>query len=58
MMKWLFSKTVQGAIVAILGPLVLQYTGIDSAGLAEILRAIGSIWAVIGARDAVRKLEK
>ena len=50
------SKTVIGAVVAIFGPLVVQYVGIDAAGLAEIMQALGSILFVVGARDAVRKI--
>jgi len=57
LLGWLKSKTVIGAIVVIFGPIVQDFLGIDSAGFAEILQAIGLIIGVIGARDAVKKLE-
>jgi len=55
--RWLKSKTVIGAIVVVFGPIIQDWIGVDSAQLTELLKAIGTIIAVIGARDAVRKLE-
>ncbi|MFQ6609324.1 MAG: hypothetical protein ACE5D7_00850 [Fidelibacterota bacterium] len=56
--EWLRSKTVVGAIVVIFGNLVHQYFGIGTENLALLVESVGSILFVIGARDAVRKLEK
>ena len=51
----LLSKTVIGAIVAILGPIAMKYVGIGGEGLAEIVQALGAILAVVGARHAIEK---
>lgn len=56
--KLLKTKTVIGGIVAVFSPMVMQYVGIDAAGLAELVQAVGAILAIIGGRDAIDKLGK
>lgn len=53
---WLKSKTVIGAIVLLFGPMISEYLGVDSEGLTKLLEAIGAIIAVIGGREAIRKI--